>query len=743
MSIPKGKTSYFGRFDDPEKLRLIAQNGVRIRLDPGDLGYSSCWDLNYSPNTGKIYFAPCHERGIGSQTRLVSYDFDTDESKIELKLEKLTLPKERQMPHTKLHESISFMPDGKLLATTHSTDRAPQQPEWMPFAHVDHVWEGFPGSYIIQFDPETGDARNLGMPAPRESIYGGTYVASREAFYMIGFMRGHCYRYSFKDQSVKDLGKAAEVFCYRMHEGPDHNVYGMTKSGFLFRINTEIDELEDLNWRVPATDNYSNNTWYRYMNQGVNVSDHEFVFTTCQADDFFLFDTNTLKVRSLGKRSPFDSGHGFQYTPLDLDEFGVDRDGVLWYSGNCHSHDLPTDEYYHTKNPCVLVRWDYRHGKSPEYLGIVGTPEAYTSCMMCITVDPIRNRLFGICNAVPTGETKQQLAVLAIDLDEYQKHMNERGPVCEGLEAVPFTEEEIEKTKAKEAKGASWAGEEVSEKNPFQAVPIPNVVPLRLWRGVPYTEIPESKVQGIAWDTDGTVHGICGDKKKYYFHIVPRPTETFASKEEADANDDVKVWRSILKQRGNERMEDGVYKVDVPTSFSYKIAEVKPYDELCECRKKWLDENMTPGKLEELPEGIKLPEVSGRRYLAVGTATVKLADGRIAVGTKDGMFCLIKNGKVFNMGNAAPMGPVRCLCTAPDGLTVYGTCGDDEDMGTIFSYDDENGLTQVGLINYNSHGWMDGPTSANVLSSIAVSPDGKMLAVGGADRMGSVHILIL
>lgn len=745
MSIPKGKTSYFGRYEDNEKFRLINQAGVRVRRDPAGLGYSSCWDLNYSPVNGKIYFAPCHENGTGAQTRLVSYDFDKDEAKIEIKIEDLTLPKERVLPHTKLHESISFKPDGTLVATTHSTDRPPHHPSWMPFAHVDHVWEGFPGSYLLQFDPETGDARNLGQPAPRESIYGGCYVAARNAFYMIGFMRGHVYRYSFDDKTVKDLGKAAELYCYRLHEGPDHNVYGMTKSGFLFRVNTENDELEDMNFRLPATpDNFVNNTWYRYMSQAINVSDHEFVFTATAAEHMWLCDTDTLEVKCLGKRAPVDYPNEFEGCNFCLDEFGVDKDGVLWYGLNGWHIDKPVDEFYRTIDGYILVRWDYKNGKKPEALGIIGTQKDRITTIMCLCLDPVRDRLYGIVNLRDVNGTDNgELGILAIDLAQYREHMYEAGPIWEqDMTPKPYEEKEIAEIKAKANEPIEWKGEEVSGDNPYAVVPLANVVPVRLWRSVPYTEIPESKVQGLAWDENGSIHGVCGDQKKYYFRIDPRSTAEFASKAEADACEEVMIWRSIQKKRMREYEKDGKYVVEVPYSFSYAVTELKPYDELCDCRKSWLEASLLPGKLEELAEGTKLPEVAGRRYLATATATAKLADGRIAVGTKDGMFALIRNGKVFSMGNAAPMGPVRCMAVAPDG-TLYGTCGDEEDMGTVFRYDDENGLVQMGLINYNSPGYMDGPTAANVLSSIAVSPDGKYLAVGGADRIGSVHILKL
>jgi hypothetical protein len=47
------------------------------------------------------------------------------------------------------------------------------------------------------------------------------------------------------------------------------------------------------------------------------------------------------------------------------------------------------------------------------------------------------------------------------------------------------------------------------------------------------------------------------------------------------------------------------------------------------------------------------------------------------------------------------------------------------------------------MINYNSPGFLDGPTASNILSSIALSKDEKYLAVGGADRIGAVHIFRL
>ncbi|NLM77167.1 MAG: hypothetical protein GX173_03660 [Ruminococcaceae bacterium] len=122
---------------------------------------------------------------------------------------------------------------------------------------------------------------------------------------------------------------------------------------------------------------------------------------------------------------------------------------------------------------------------------------------------------------------------------------------------------------------------------------------------------------------------------------------------------------------------------------------------------------------------------------------MSISDNRTLIGTRDGLLAVAKFSSIFNLGNCAPHGPVRCLCTNADGTKVWGTAGDDEDMGTVFTYDDQEGLRQLGVISYNSHGWMDGPTAAHILSSVVVSPDERTLAVGGADRLGSVHLFRL
>ena len=647
------------------------------------MDYPGCWDTNLSPD-GILYYAACDESGRASHARLVAYDYRTDTAKICVKAEEVVLPKPRQLPVTKFHESITFLPDGRVFATTHSTDRAPGHPEWMPFAHHTHVWDGWPGSTMVCYDPKTGKVENWGVPAPRESIYGATYDARHNAIYMIGFMRGHVYRFSLDDRKVKDLGKAAEVFCYRLHVGPDGHIYACTKSGYLWRINVDTQKIEDLNWRVPEyPDNYVNNTWYRYMSCAHNVDDHTFIFTPLCADEFFAFDTNTLRVRSIGRKAAFDEFVDYMPSTMGVNEFDVDKYGVLWYSLNMWPMQKPADDLRAYITPCYLMRWDYRNGQAPELLGVAGTPERVNARTTGLRIDRDRDILYLV------GGHVGGLCVLCVDLAQYRPRRHEPGPVATDpvLYPRPMTPEEIE-TARKRGK----ATEETTFANPFYAFPIERITPIRVWRSVPHTAIEDSKVIGLVWDDDQVLHGLCGDTTRHCFTVKDRKLTAFGPFDKADAKYRTWLLANILPQ---------------PFTFD---------------------------------ESIVLPHVAGRQYLAKASAVAQWNGGRKIVGTRDALLAIVSESGVFALGNAASCGPVRCLCTNAARTRLWGVAGDEEDLGMVFYFDDRVGLRQLGFLIFNIHGYFDGPSASNVLSSIAVSKDEKYIAVGGADRMGSVHV---
>jgi hypothetical protein len=158
--------------------------------------------------------------------------------------------------------------------------------------------------------------------------------------------------------------------------------------------------------------------------------------------------------------------------------------------------------------------------------------------------------------------------------------------------------------------------------------------------------------------------------------------------------------------------------------------------------RQWLAQNIQPQPVKLDPQ-IQLPEAAGRRYRAYATATVPWNSGRLAAGTRDGLLALVaEDGSVFSLGQAAAYGPVRCLATNAERTGLWGVAGDDEDMGYVFHYDDKTGLKQLGMLNYDSIGFYR-TSASNILSSVCLSPDEKILAIGGADRLGTVHMITL
>lgn len=681
-----GRKHRFSMFSE-DYFRTINQTGVRQRIGLAGLTYGGCWDTRLNPADGVLYYAPSAATGRGEHTRLVAYDYDSDTAKICFKAEELVLPTPRQFPVTKLHESLTILPDGRIFATTHSTDRSPNHPEWMPFAHYTHVWEGWPGSNMLCYDPRSGRTENWGVPVPRESIYGATYDARHNAMYMIGFMRGHLYRFSLDTRQVRDLGKVAELFCYRLHVGPDHHIYGCTKSGYLWRVNVDTERIEDLNWRVPEyPGNYCNNTWYRYMSCAHNIDAHTFVFSTFCADEFFSFDTRTRAVAPIGRRAPFDDAVAEMPTTMGVNEFAVDGEGVLWYPLDLYHFQKPADDYRTYSLPDYLMRWDYLHGKEPECLGAVGTPGSLHGQTSACAIDRARDRLFLVEGGGPAGP----LSVLAIDLAAFRPARQRPGPVATDprFHPKPMTPEQIALYRKR-----GKAIEEVTHSNPFYAFPIENVTPIRLWRQVPYTHIEDSRVIGLVWDRDQVLHGLCGETTRYCVAI-----------------------------------RDG------------RIERFQPLDDADPAYREWLLDACDPAR-RPLPGDLPaLPHVAGRQYRARASAVADWNGGRRIVGTQDGLLAIVNGNTVFALGNAAPHGPVRALHVNAARTRLWGTAGDDEDLGMVFYYDDTVGLRQLGFLIYNIHGYFDGPSASNILSAIAVSPDERFAAVGGADRIGAIHI---
>ena len=116
----------FKRFTD-DYYRLINQTGVKQAQpkEEGNEKFNTCWDGAVSPD-GEFYFSLSSEAGRSEHAKLNRYDFDKVEIVDCFHARDLILPNERRLPASKLHTSINFLNDGRVICTTHSTDRAHQ-----------------------------------------------------------------------------------------------------------------------------------------------------------------------------------------------------------------------------------------------------------------------------------------------------------------------------------------------------------------------------------------------------------------------------------------------------------------------------------------------------------------------------------------------------------------------------------------------------------------------------------------
>ena len=128
-------------------------------------------------------------------------------------------------------------------------------------------------------------------------------------------------------------------------------------------------------------------------------------------------------------------------------------------------------------------------------------------------------------------------------------------------------------------------------------------------------------------------------------------------------------------------------------------------------------------------------------FMATAQASVQLKDGSILVGTHDTMLAIIRDNKVFGLGGVCSAGGVHSMDITPDG-TVYGVAGHSLAMGQLFKYTAENGVEQMGIVP-EAKADNGRIVALRRPKTLAISPDGKYLAIGGEDEIGGIAVLSL
>ncbi|MGN8631533.1 hypothetical protein ACTNEW_08105 [Blautia sp. HCP3S3_G3] len=477
-------------------LPYIAQNGVHHKVMGGKGTHNAMWDFAISPE-GKIYFSLCSELIESSYARFYEYIPETEECKLLFKVEDVILPAYRTIRHSKIHTSISFLPNGHILMSTHTTDKSPVHPCWLPEGYYAHPWEGFSGSHLIDYDPETGEAHTLGIPVPFESIYGGVYVEKTNRFYFTGYIRGHLYSYDLSDKQVKDYGQVTEYGCFRLHKGTDGKLYWSTRSGYLARLNVDTDEIEQLSARfTPAKGNSFSNKIMR-LDYAVNLPDGRMIMAAVLTDGLYIFDPKTEELVNMGS-------YGEEALPEDPTRVraavygpALDFENVLWY--------VLESSYEEGSTSGTLVRWDILHDGKPEVLGTMGTPG--TRIVAGVSEAYIYHDVYYVAD---TNHATDLPAVFTIDLKEFRPHRNEHSVMPEDPYTTMGTEQYREMAEMTKDYGRFL------DENPFH-VRCDHWNAWKLWLHI---KPEQSPVMRVVLDEDGDILGLCsGEGKEHFFRI--------------------------------------------------------------------------------------------------------------------------------------------------------------------------------------------------------------------------------
>lgn len=663
-----------------EFFHLIPQTGVTHLHCTEDPEHNAVWDMAVSPE-GRVFFSACGESYLALFARLYEYDHANKKVIRHFALDDKVIMNKTALHTSKFHTAMSFIGDGKILAATHTTSPAPSHPTWMPYEYADHPYEAYQGSELVEYNYVTGEVKGLGIISPRDTVYGGTYDPKNGDYLCITWMRGTAYVYNIHTGKTRCLGQLSDSHTSRTWLLSDGHIYGTTYSGAMFRYNTDIQDIEWL---------------------GVNASglirhavekDGMWYFTTgpCSVPGrgqmLYAYNMETREITEIGrpvpKAEPIKENAEIFYNAYGM---AMDSKGRLWYG--CQTY-IPELRYVGDK----LYMWDFLNGKAPVDCGFMGTPKRTLSISAEMRVV---DDVLIISDGNHTSHEETLCGILAIDLDKFVPALEteERLFSHDYINYLPYPEKCLEyypKDDLDECleKFDKFYNETIKYFLQFHIdntvhFPFPHRCGASVWQT---TGRENAAVREIRWTGNNTLSFWCGNDTTY----------------RADCTVD---------EKGDVHMD---------------ALEQDKLPEIC--------------RLKADVSGVKLPCIPGRRYIADAEASVTLPDGSILAGTHDTMLAKITNGKVFNLGQVCSAGGIHQLDVAPNGK-AWGIAGHKEGTGQLFTYDDETGIDLLGKI---PEAFAENGRNVAIFrpTTLAISPDGKYLAVGGEDEMAGIVVLTL
>ena len=403
-----------------------------------------------------------------------------------------------------------------------------------------------------------------------------------------------------------------------------------------------------------------------------------------RGQELYAYDMKTRKITTVGrpapKAEPLDGDPSVFYNAYGMD---FDSKGRLWYG-------VMTFVPHHRYVGARLFMWDFLNGREPIDCGFLGTPERTLS----ITAEVhIVDDVLYISDGNHTSDRDTPAGIIEIDIEKFLPALETEERIF-SHDYVNYLPYQVEATAwyPKDDLADCLARYDRTYRESFLYFedfhrinayrhPFPAVSAISVWEQVGREG---AAVRGIEWTGNDSFSFFCG-------------------KDGAT--------------RADCRVTDGKASL-------LSLTATEPYGK----------------KAVKIPD-VTLPAVPGRRYLATAEAVVTLPSGALLVGTGDTMLARVEGGRVFSLGAVTTAGGIHAMDVTPDG-TVYGVAGHPLGVGQLFRYTEAEGVTLLGLL---PECFAEGGRNVALFrpTTLAISPDGKYMAVGGEDEMGGVTVITL
>lgn len=660
-----------------EYFNLIPQTGVVHLLCEECPRSNAVWDMAIRDD-GRVFFSACGESQYSEYARLYEYDKVNKKLIKHFNLEDKIIEREETPRTSKFHTAMDFLPDGRIITTTHTTSPSPKHPLWLPYEYANHQWEGYAGSNILIYDPDTGAVEGKGVISPFDTTYGGTYCKKTGDYFCTTWMQGLGYVYNVNTGEHRCLGQVSDVATSRTLLCSDGHIYGSTYSGKIFRYNSDTRDIEYLDAEVPGLMRHiRERDGLLYIVTGPCGAPH-------LSQNLFTFNLTTHEVCDLGKITP-DVNELHPEGEAFFNAYGMDFDsqGRLWYS--CMGYVKADERLFEWCSR--LYMWDFKNGKKPRDFGIIGSK---TRSIVVTAEFNIHDDVIYLSDGNHANGDSLYCGIMAIDIKEFlaAADTEERIPSHDFINYAVFPascHKYYPKNDLLDMIVECYNKRHVEVKKIFEfrktnpcIMDYPKTYAVSYWETVGREN---TRVNKIEWKDNENLSIYCGTKKHFKVDFnLSTDTQTIT-----------------------------------PCDPSYAV-EVKA----------------------SLPDGIVLPAMAGRQYLALPSASVEMDDGTVIVGTKDMMLAAVKDVKVKSLGAATPCGKIKSLVKV--GEAVWGVAGYERGMTNMFKYTEETGIVQLGYIPR-----IKAKNKRNVCifnaTTMAASPDGNYLAIGGADNLSGVVIL--